>query len=225
MLMSEVQIIHNLIESKELLVFDFDGVLADSVEVKTKAFADIYSPYGECIVSKVVNHHRMNGGMSRFDKFNYYHSAFLGMNITDSQVSKLSEQFSSLVINAVIAAPEISGANTFLQNYCINNKKCVINSATPHDEICYIVEQRGMNKYFSNIYGSPSTKYENLQLALDNNRTGNKEAIFFGDAESDLTAAIKADISFIGVGDLVYSLQKNMEALTYHINNFGDISK
>jgi phosphoglycolate phosphatase-like HAD superfamily hydrolase len=223
-LITETQVIHKLIESKELLIFDFDGVLADSVEVKTDAFSKLYKSYGEDVVSKVVNHHRMNGGMSRFEKFKYYHHAYLGLTIDDKQLLELSEQFSALVINAVIASFEVPGVTFFLQNYCVNNKKCIINSATPQDEIYQIVEERGMIQYFSNIYGSPSTKYENLNLALSDHHLGNKEALFFGDADSDLKASYRANVDFIGVGNVMNSLLSNSSGRHYHIKDFRDIN-
>ena len=69
--------IQEIINQKSILVFDFDGVLADSVNIKANAFAELYSPYGSEIVERVVTHHLANGGMSRFDKFNYYHNVYL----------------------------------------------------------------------------------------------------------------------------------------------------
>ena len=56
-----MQNIQKMIESSHLLVFDFDGVSADSVEEKTKAFASIYGSYGEEIKNKVVQYHRNHG--------------------------------------------------------------------------------------------------------------------------------------------------------------------
>jgi len=223
-LITETQVIHKLIESKKLLIFDFDGVLADSVEVKTNAFSKLYKPYGEGVVSKVINHHRMNGGMSRFEKFKHYHHAYLGLPLDDKQLLELSEQFSALVVNAVIASIEVPGVTFFLQNYCFNNKKCIINSATPQNEIYRIVKERGMIQYFSKIYGSPSTKYENLNLALNNHHIDNREALFFGDADSDLKASNRADIDFIGVGNVIKSLLSNSSGRHYHIKDFRDIN-
>ena len=37
------------------IIFDFDGVIAESVQVKTDAFSSIYKPYGKDVVDKVVN--------------------------------------------------------------------------------------------------------------------------------------------------------------------------
>ena len=36
------------------IIFDFDGVLVDSVNIKGLAFAKIYQSYGDDIVKKVV---------------------------------------------------------------------------------------------------------------------------------------------------------------------------
>ncbi len=219
-LIEDTKIIHDFLESKELLVFDFDGVLADSVEIKTDAFAEIYKPFGENIVAKVVDYHRRNGGMSRFDKFKHYHSSYLDLQLSDYQLLKLSEQFSALVVNAVIASNEVPGANNFLQYQCLNNKKCIIISATPQKEICQIIDKRGMTKYFNGIYGSPSSKYDNLILALSNSEVSYKDVVFFGDAKSDLQAADTLQIDFVGVGKKMHDLLISLDAQYYFINDF-----
>ena len=51
------------------IFFDFDGVILNSVNVKTEAFRDMYKQYGDDIAQKVVNHHLANGGVSIFEKF------------------------------------------------------------------------------------------------------------------------------------------------------------
>ena len=36
------------------IIFDFDGVIAELVQIQIDAFADLYKPYGPDIVMKVV---------------------------------------------------------------------------------------------------------------------------------------------------------------------------
>ena len=48
-------------------VFDFDGVIKNSVSVKGEAFADIFSK-SEATKKLIINHHNSNGGVSRFEK-------------------------------------------------------------------------------------------------------------------------------------------------------------
>ena len=69
----------------KVIIFDFDGVLVESVNIKTEAFAEIYRPYGKLIERKVVNHHLANGGVSRYEKFVLYHNKFLGLKICEKQ--------------------------------------------------------------------------------------------------------------------------------------------
>jgi len=97
------------LKSKQLLVFDFDGVLADSVEVKTAAFAQLYEPYGSDIVTRVVSHHRDHGGMPRYEKFRIYHREFVGEPLDEPGIAALTDAFSKLVKQAVIAAPRDTG--------------------------------------------------------------------------------------------------------------------
>jgi phosphoglycolate phosphatase-like HAD superfamily hydrolase len=219
-LIKDTKVIYNLLESKELIVFDFDGVLANSVEVKTDAFAEIYKPFGENIAAKVVDHHRRNGGMSRFDKFKHYHSNYLNLQLTDHQLLILSEHFSDLVVNAVIDSHEVLGANNFLQHLCLSNKKCIINSATPQKEIYQIIDKRGMTKYFNDIYGSPSSKHENLILAMSKSDVSYKDVVFFGDSKSDLQAASALKIDFVGVGKIMHDLLIDLDDQYHYINNF-----
>ena len=54
------------------IIFDFDGVIAESVQIKSDAFASLYEQYGDNIVKKVIEHHEANGGMSRFEKIRLY---------------------------------------------------------------------------------------------------------------------------------------------------------
>ena len=46
----------------QAVFFDFDGVLADSVEVKTRAFYRLYEGHGPEVAAQVAAHHRANGG-------------------------------------------------------------------------------------------------------------------------------------------------------------------
>ena len=98
------------------IIFDFDGVIAESVQVKTEAFAALYAPYGPDIIKKVVDHHAANGGMSRFKKIKLYHKSYLNKIITDREITELANQFSKMVINKVIASPYVPGALEFIQS-------------------------------------------------------------------------------------------------------------
>lgn len=225
MLVSNLKKINTLIEDKKVFIFDFDGVIADSNDIKTKAFSDLYKSYGSEVVHKVALHHKTHGGLSRYEKFKYYHRSFLGKDIDQKQVNQMSEEFSALVLKKVIAAPEIFSAEAFLKKSCKNKKKCFVNSATPETEIKEIIKYRNLEKYFSQVFGSPSSKSDNILKILQYSEFNNKEALFFGDSESDLNAANKNRVSFIGVGRHILKFLIKSNEMNYHINDFSQISK
>ena len=49
----------------QIIFFDFDGVLVESVEIKIHAFRKLYAEHGENVVEKVLAHHMEHGGISR----------------------------------------------------------------------------------------------------------------------------------------------------------------
>jgi len=182
----------------EAFFFDFDGVLADSVEVKTRAFAKLFEPHGPEVVSKVVQHHRRHGGMTRVDKFRYYYYEYLGKTLSEEEITDLCQQFSELVVDEVVAAPEIKGAEEFLKYWC-SRLPCFVISATPEDEIRQIVHRRALGQYFKEVLGAPVSKETNLSLVLDKYSLEPYGCLFFGDAESDYKAAQTHAVNFLAI--------------------------
>ena len=178
--------------------FDFDGVLADSVEVKTRAFAKLFERYGPDVEAKVVEHHRNNGGMTRIDKFYHYYQEFLGKPLDKAELQRLCNDFSRLVVDEVVSAPEIPGAENFLKKWH-NSVKCFMVSATPDDEIKEIVKRRGIDIYFHEILGSSCSKSDNVNYLLNKYGLAPAQCLFFGDAESDYRAAAASGVNFIGI--------------------------
>lgn len=207
------------IGAKRLLVFDFDGVLADSVEIKTDAFAELYRPYGAEVMAKVVAHHRSHGGMSRFDKIAQYHREFLGRSLDDAGVRQLAAEFGALVQEKVVAAPEIPGARRFVDAQCAE-RICMVVSATPRDEIREIVRRRGLEAKFAAVYGSPAAKADNLRTALADSGIRASETLFFGDSAADARAAAAVGIEFVAVNPSAPSVT---HGASWTVRDFSDL--
>ncbi|MDD1661933.1 MAG: HAD family hydrolase, partial [Methanomicrobiales archaeon] len=58
------------------LLLDFDGVILESVEVKTRAFRELFS-FRPDHVGEIVAYHMRNTGVSRFDKFRHIYREIL----------------------------------------------------------------------------------------------------------------------------------------------------
>lgn len=139
------------------IIFDFDGVLAESVDIKTKAFTRLFEHEGERVVKEIVEYHIKNAGVSRFEKFGYIYKEILKKPLTDVDFQDLCNRFSQLVVDEVVNAPFVKGAKEFLENYS-SIYDCYVASATPQEEMEKIVKRRQMSRYFKGIYGSPKKK-------------------------------------------------------------------
>ena len=178
------------------IIFDFDGVIAESVQVKSDAFAELYQPYGFDIVKKVVEHHEANGGMSRFKKIKYYHESYLNYRICKEEIMELAGQFSNLVVEQVIASPYVPGALEYIKK-SYGKYKLFISTGTPTEEIKKILKRRNILQYFLGIYGSPESKINHIKSIIDIHKFSPIELLFFGDSPTDWEAAKANDITFI----------------------------
>jgi phosphoglycolate phosphatase-like HAD superfamily hydrolase len=177
------------------IFFDFDGVILDSVDCKTKAFKAMYEKYGNKIANEVEAYHIANGGVSRFEKFNFWHKEYLGINLTEKELSELSNEFSIRVVDKVVASREIEGSINFIkQNY--NQYKCWIITGTPTSEMKQISDKLNISKYFLGIHGSPEKKIHWVDYLLKENQLIPNETLFLGDATTDYEAARSGNLHF-----------------------------
>jgi len=203
------------------IIFDFDGVIVESVGVKADGFKKIYEPYGKEIVLKVLQHHSENGGISRYEKFRYYHKKFLGIKLNDAEMNMLSIDFSNFVVKQIINAPYVKGALEFLKN---NRKKYnfFISTGTPQNEIEKITKKRKIDHFFKLIFGSPTKKVIHIDSIIKNMNLKDDDLIFIGDSIQDKIASDQMNLSFIARIE-----GKNTQLLNekYQINDLTELEK
>lgn len=181
----------------DAIVFDFDGVLVESVDVKTQAFASLYESYGPTVVEKVVAWHLAHGGVSRFEKFRYFHRNFLGRDLPPDEEDALGERFSTLVEDAVVAASWVPGAREFLESR-YRGLPLYVASGTPDEELKRILDRRGIAHYFRSVAGSPTNKADILRRFAHFGGVAPQRMLMIGDATTDFDGAVGAGTGFLG---------------------------
>ena len=205
-----------------LIVFDLDGVILESLEAKTDAFSELYNEYGKNIVSKVRNYHLQNGGVSRFKKIEFFHKNYLNKNLSNDELNKLSNKFAKIVYTKVIKSHFVRGFYNFINS--INNSSYIcLSTGTPTSEAEKILKEKKIIKFFSEIYGSPSEKKSHLQKIL-NGREFNKK-LFFGDASSDYEAAIEYNFKFILREHQYNQNMKKLSNIYSTFTNYDNLNK
>jgi HAD superfamily hydrolase (TIGR01549 family) len=183
----------------QAVFFDFDGVILDSVDIKTKAFAKMFRQYGPEVERAVVDYHLANGGVSRFKKFEYYYKYILKKPITQNNLESLGHEFNQLAINGVLTAPFINGALETLKQLKKDGVPAFVVSGTPDEEIKVIVEKRNLALYFIEVHGSPRKKEVIVQELASRHTYRLEDCLFIGDATTDYEAAQVCRTQFLGI--------------------------
>ena len=183
----------------QAVFFDFDGVVLNSVQVKTEAFAHMFRPYGPDIEAAVVAYHLEHGGVSRFEKFRYFYDKLLRLPLVESELQVLGNEFSSLVLSKVLAADFIPGCLETLRELKRLKVPAFVVSGTPEYEMLHIVESRKLNEFFDEIHGAPRSKSEILADILSRFGFLPKTCWFLGDAMTDWRAARECGVNFLGI--------------------------
>jgi len=121
------------LKQAKTIFWDFDGVIKNSVTVKSDAFYQLFLPFGEDIAANIRKHHEENGGMSRFDKLPVY-LEWAGENSSTELRDEYAEKFSQLVKQKVIDSDWVDGVLDYL-NINHGRQQFFIITATPQHEI------------------------------------------------------------------------------------------
>ncbi len=182
--------------SIKAIFYDFDGVIKESTDIKSKAFYDLYIEFGQDIAKQVERYHIEHGGISRFEKIRYWHSTYLGIELSEKEIQELAQKFSELVLQKVVESPYVKGAQETITKLSHLYNQYII-TGTPQKEIELICKQLEITPLFDKICGSPTNKItwcNQLLTALDLN---NDEVVFVGDATTDYEAAQHHNLHFV----------------------------
>jgi HAD superfamily hydrolase (TIGR01549 family) len=180
------------------IIFDFDGVILDSVPVKTEAFRRLFDAFNNKLVEQLIKYHLENGGKSRYLKIEYFFVEILNKSISQEEILKYANKYSE------ITKEELSNSKYLIQevlNFIKNNHKKYnmhVASGADEEDLLYICEQLNINQYFLSIYGSPAVKNQIVSNLLLENQYDTNETILIGDSKNDYDAAYENGINFYG---------------------------
>ncbi|MFC1644057.1 HAD family hydrolase [Candidatus Omnitrophota bacterium] len=177
------------------VIFDFDGVILESADIKTEAFRELFKDYPEH-VDEILDHHSRNAGISRYVKFRHVYEKILSLPLSGEEEACLGESFSRIVLQKVLEAPFVTGAKEFLGSG-VKKYAFFIASGTPEKELKGIVTSRGLNTFFREVHGSPKQKKEIILDVMGRHGFSREEVVYVGDAESDRIAAEGSGVIFI----------------------------
>ncbi len=180
------------------IVFDFDGVILQSVDIKTRAFESVFSTEAPEAVARILDYHRAHNGISRYEKFRHAYREILRRPLGADEEKALGERYNATVEDAVSVCPYVPGAREFLEaRHALT--PFFVASGTPQEELRRIVERRGLSGFFRGVFGSPTKKDMILNAVAAEISCAPSELLMVGDATTDSDAARAVGASFIGV--------------------------
>ena len=209
--------------SKKAIILDYDGVVAESNQIKTRAFSELFKGEKKDHITEFIEFHTCNEGISREKKISYFYTEILKKRILKKDLNKKCSDFSNLVVQKIIECEKVAGVESYLkENY--KKKDFFISSGTPTKEIKLILKKTNMINFFQDILGSPDSKEKHISYILNKYKYNRAELMFIGDSKTDLMAARKNGIDFIL---RTHKLNKELSGLFngHKIKNFFEIKK
>ena len=179
------------------LVFDCDGVVLNSNQLKIQAYFDVAIKFGanEVQAQALVDHHVRLGGISRYPKFEYFLRDIMQLEVTDQTMQTLLDTFTAEVKRLLTdceIAPDLMGVRD-----ANPNAKWMIISGGDQAELRDIFQQRGIDTLFdAGIYGSPDNKDAILAREVGLGHI-TQPALFIGDSRYDHQASTNAGLDFV----------------------------
>lgn len=191
-----------MLEQYKNIIWDFDGVIIDSMPTREKGFEKIFKQYPENKVKELLKYHRANGGLSRFVKIRYFYEQILHKEITDEKINEyalaFSEEVKKILTNKdLLIADSVNFIKLSHQKYNFH-----VVSASEQSELRYLIEQLGLTPYFKSVYGSPTIKADNIKQLMIENSYVAAETCLIGDSKNDYEASMKNNIAFWGYNNL-----------------------
>lgn len=197
------------------VLWDFDGVIIDSLAVRDYGFREIFKEFDKVLVEKLIEYHSINGGLSRFHKIRYFFNEILKKNIDDKEVKAYADKFSLIMREELVKSKYLilDSVNFIKENYKKYNFHIV--SGSEHDELNFLCQKLQINHYFHSINGSPTPKIELVKNLLIKENYKKSETILIGDSINDYEAAKENNITFYG-----YNNKTLKDVSREYINSF-----
>tara|TARA_B100001093_G_scaffold420282_1_gene412145 strand:+ start:20301 stop:20945 length:645 start_codon:yes stop_codon:yes gene_type:complete len=201
----------------DVLIFDCDGVIFDTTNLKLAAFEKVLKEYDKKHIRQFTKYFRSNFGKSRFLHARYFIENILNEPFQQKKYDKIISDFSKECKTIYDRAKFCKGVVNFLKKNQKFDK--YVASGSEQEELRGVFDKRGINSYFISIFGSPRLKNDLVKDICS--KYNHNNILMIGDAEADFKAAKFAGIDFLYISR--YSVDDyNMKKIS-KIENFKSI--
>lgn len=180
------------------ILFDFDGVIIDSMPIRSFGFETVFEAYPKESVQKLIEYHNANGGLSRFVKIKYFFEELLHQSASEKKIQRLAQDYSSIMKEHLTDKKIIIKETVdFIDRHHKDHPMHIV-SGSEQSELQFLCKELGLLDYFISVTGSPTPKKELVKNVLREYAYGSEDVCLIGDSINDFDAARENDIKFYG---------------------------
>ncbi len=185
-----------------LVMFDCDGVLLQSNNVKTDAIAHVFADVDARLRQRCLQTFKQHFGQPRDSHFERFPDILqVASGDRGKFIAEKTAQYRDyLEANYPLSIP-VPGALGLCDALSSKGVSTCVITGGVSQEACRALRHNGFNGITEAVFGAPVSKNDHMAQQLRTFGVSADEAVYVGDALSDLEACIRADIPFLFVRD------------------------
>lgn len=180
------------------IVFDFDGTLVDSNELKVQAFYELFPADCAGVIRNVMATNRERSRFTILGKILAGTTAVSNAAQRETRIAKLAAQYNDIVQHGAATCPAFPDIVSLLEDLS-GQHPIFVSSGTPEESLRDIITARGWGGYFAGVFGYPRRKTDVLRRICSERELAPEMILVVGDGESDREAAAATGSQFFRV--------------------------
>ena len=178
------------------LIFDFDGTLIESNDVKRSVFLSLAKEEesGLAVMQSILE-------LPDLDRYEIWKKFATELNKNNEFASIKADLFNKKLRSAMRGTPEVPGATNLLKFAQKRELLVFISSMTPTKELMLEIKRRNWNDYVCQAFGSPNEKVRTLRSVIRDYALTESELLVIGDGADDKESASANGVKFFNVGE------------------------
>lgn len=176
-------------------VFDFDGTLVDSNEIKRSTFYEItgHIPAAAAALDSILSEPAAG------DRYDIFQTLIKRVDCRGAKAEELAETYGMRCEARILGTLDVSTVTGTIDRLIAGGIAVFVNSATPESDLVRLLARTSLLHRLEGIYGRPCSKTENLRRILAEHRRLPQEVVVVGDGEDDYASALEAGCHFVAV--------------------------
>ena len=182
---------------KWFVVFDWDGTIIDSLEIKINNAGTLFNKWFGVEEKKARDAYRKHSGIPRKRLFDAICKELSLPPLTDNVFNQMSKEFSSLNLQVISQIEVSEDTKHTLSALKSRDYYLFVSTAAAHDEVTFLVDKLNLAEFFVEVLGSKNgfTKgAAHISYILEKYGSPESGVIFIGDEPTDVRLGKEAGV-------------------------------